>query len=288
MMRARMLRFLTRTLATLVALGAIGLGCVYGISEWMLRRTYDIPLQPIPTAGSPTDLAEGRRMAVIVGCWAGCHGGHGEGGTDGAPGIFSATAPTLSDVLPGYSDAELVRLIRYGVKRDGRTAIGMISGTFYPLGDRDLARIVAHLRRQPASPPVPRERQVQLLGRLALLLGKWKTSAGEVDDSIPRWGELPQTTPFERGRYLASITCSECHGLDFQGRDFYKSPPLSIVRAYRPEQFRHLMRTGEPLSGRDLGLMSWVAKNAFFEFTDEEIGGLYDYLTTGVGAPQTK
>lgn len=280
-----------RARAVLWAMGAVaGLALlagvyVYAASEWMLRRTYDIPPQSIPAVTSAEDLAEGRRMAVIVGCWAGCHGPHGEGGSDGAPGIFQATAPTLSDVLPHYSDGELVRLIRFGVKRDGRTAIGMISGTFWPLGDLDLARIVAHLRSQPPSPPVPRERRVEALGRLALAVGKWKTSAGEVDRSIPRWGEQPQRTPFERGRYLASITCSECHGLDFRGREFYRSPPLTIVRAYRPEQFRHLLRTGEPLTGRDLGLMTWVAKNAFFEFTDEEIAGIYEYLTTGLEAP---
>lgn len=275
-------RWLRRMLVVLAVLALAAGGVVFGISEWMLRRVYDIPPQPIPVVDSAEDLAEGRRMAVIVGCWAGCHGPRGEGGSEGFPNVFSVTAPTLSDVLPRYSDGELVRLIRYGVKRDGRTALGMISGTNWPLGDLDLARIVAHLRRQPPSPPVPQERRVYPLGRLALVLGKWKTSAGEVDRSIPRWGELPQSTPFERGRYLASITCSECHGLRLRGREAYNSPPLTIVRAYRPEQFRHLLRTGEPLVVRDLGLMTWVAKNAFFELTDDEIAALYEYLTTGL------
>jgi cytochrome c553 len=170
------------------------------------------------------------------------------------------------------------RLVRYGVKRDGRTAIGMISGTFYPLSDMDLARIIAFLRLQPPAASVPRERHVTLRGRLALLSGKWKTSAGEVDRDTPRWGELPRETPFERGRYLASITCTECHGFDLMGETLEGSPSLAIVAMYDAERFRRLLRTGQPPSGRDLGIMSWVARNGFAYFTDEEIEDLYVFL----------
>lgn len=282
-----MLTVLVRVIGGLAAVVVLAVACIYATSEWMLRRTYDAPLEPAPAAVTAADFEEGRRMAVIVGCWAGCHGVVGEGDTLEAPGIFRATAPTLSEVLPRYSDAELVRLVRYGVKRNGRTALGMPSGTFYPLSDEDLARIVAHLRRQPPSPPVPPMRHVTLLGRIALVTGEWETSVGEVDRTRPRWGALPRTTAFERGRYLASITCTECHGLDLQGETYEGSPSLAVVAAYDAEAFRRLLRTGEPISRRDLGIMSWTARNAFVHFTDEEIADLYAYLRAyhGVGEP---
>ena len=140
------------------------------------------------------------RMAKIVGCWAGCHGMEGEGGFETIEGIVRHTAPTLSQVIPLYRDDELVRLIRYGVKKDGTSAIGMISYTFWTLGDQDIANIIAHLRRQPARPPVPRELQLPFKGRLALATGEWGVSAQEVDRTIPRWGELPRDTSFARGR----------------------------------------------------------------------------------------
>jgi len=275
-----LLRFLTRLLVVLLAVSLLAVAYVYGASEWILRRTRDIPLQPIARLAAPSaaDLAEGERMSAIVGCWAGCHGMKGEGGDEDAPRIFFATAPTLSDVLREYSDEELVRVVRFGVKRDGRTALGMISGTFYALGDADLALIIAHLRHQPLSKPVPRRREVYPLGRLALVLGKWHTSADEVDHSMPRWGELPRRTPFERGRYLVSITCTECHGLDLQGEEYEGSPALDIVRAYDLAQFTTLMRTGVPLSGRDLGIMSWTARVGFSKFTDAEIADIHAYL----------
>lgn len=278
MSRPRLLTVIIRVVGGLAAVAVLAVAAIYAISEWMLRRTYDAPLEPLPASVTAADLEEGQRMAVVVGCWAGCHGMTGEGDTLEAPGIFRATAPTLSAVLPRYSDAELVRLIRYGVKRDGRTALGMPSGTFYPLSDADLARIIAHLRRQRSSEPVPPMRHVTLLGRVALVTGEWETSVGEVDRTRPRWGALPRTTPFERGRYLASITCTECHGLDLQGETYEGSPSLAVVAAYDAEQFRHLLRTGEPISGRDLGIMSWTARNAFAYFTDEEIADLYSYL----------
>jgi hypothetical protein len=44
------------------ALGA--LAWVFLVSEWMLRRRYDMPPQPLPVVSTPADLAEGRRLAV--------------------------------------------------------------------------------------------------------------------------------------------------------------------------------------------------------------------------------
>jgi len=283
-----------RVIARAAGLGAAGvllaIVLVYVASEWKLRRHHDdIPLPAFASLAEPTadDLAEGERMAVIVGCWKGCHGPTGQGGSDDLGGWYEATAPTLSDVLPRYSDAELVRLVRFGIKRDGTTAIGMISGTFFALGDRDLKRIIVHLRAQPSSPPVARSRTIHFSGRLAMLTGEWKTSVDEVDRAMPRWGELPRDSALARGRYLVSITCTECHGLDLRGRAVYGSPPLDVVRAYDAQVFAHFLRTGEPLSRRDLGIMSWVAREAFVRFTDEEIADIHAYLRDERRAPPT-
>jgi hypothetical protein len=52
---------------------------------------------------------------------------------------------------------------------------------------------------------------------------------------------------------------------------------------YTPDSFRHLLRTGEAVGGRDLGLMSEVSRDAFSLFTEEEIAALYAFLTTHHG-----
>ena len=277
MARSRAAAGIAWILGAVVSAALLGVGVVYAVSEWKMRRQFDAPISQIRTH-SPPDLAAGARMAKIVGCWAGCHGIEGGGGMESIEGIITHTAPTLSAVLPLYGDDELVRLIRFGVKRDGRSAVGMISFVFWSLSDQDLVNIIAHLRKQPALPPVPRELELPFRGRLALATGEWKVSAEQVDRSQPRWGELPRTTSFDRGRYYASITCAECHGVDYQGNELEGAPSLAILAAYDSDQFRHLLRTGEPISGRDLGIMSWASRVAFSLFTDEEIADLYVFL----------
>jgi cytochrome c553 len=276
---------------TLIVLCAAGVFGLFSASEWKLRRTHDVPLTALRVEPASRNLPEGERMAKIVGCWAGCHGATGQGGSVDMGGYYHVTAPTLSSVLPQYSDPELARLIRFGIKRDGSTVLGMTSYTFYPLADEDLANIIAHLRSQSPQPAIPRERSITWVGRLELLQGKWQVAADQIDPTNPRWGELPRTNAFERGRYLASITCSECHGRNFSGNEFDDNtydggPSLAIIAAYGPEQFRRLMRTGEPIGGRELRVMGWVAREAFSFFTDQEIDDIRVFLREhhGIGA----
>jgi cytochrome c553 len=269
-----MLPVIIRTLAVLAGVTVLALGAVYGIAEWKMRRTHDAPLVPL-RAQSAADPVAGNHMAKVVGCWAGCHGNEGEGGADRIEGIHRNTAPTLSQVVPQYTDEELARLIRFGVKQDGRSAVGMNAGTLWPLGDQDLVNIFAHLRLQPMLPPVPRRHELTFRGRVALVSGEWKVSADQVDRSAPRWGEMPRRNAFERGRYLASIVCSECHGADFNGSELEGGPSLAILVIYGLDQFRHLLRTGTPIDGRALPKMNWMQE---VDFTDQEIDDLYYFL----------
>ena len=260
---------------TVAATASLGLGLLYGVSEWRMRRHHDAPLLPLRPA-APPDAVAGLHMAKVVGCWAGCHGPTGEGGTEAIAGIRRITAPTLTEVVPQYSDEELARLVRYGVKRDGRSAVGMHASVLWPLGDQDLADIFAHLRRQPPRTAIPRKREISFRGRLGLVTGAWKVSADQVDRNMPRWGELPRATPFERGRYLASVVCAECHGLDFKGFPLEGGPSLAILAIYDAGQFRTLLRTGRPVGGREIPKMSWMPDVGF---SDREIDDLYAFLT---------
>lgn len=269
------MRLVGLSLAGLVSTLALAVALVFGVSEWKLRRQYEAPLHPLRINAS-VDLAEGERMARIIGCWNGCHGDRGGGGTERIDGIIRQTAPTLSEVLPLYTDEQLARLVRYGVKHDGRSAIGMSSYTFWALGDQDLANVIAHLRKEQGTFP-PRARTLELTwrARLAMVTGTWSVAAERVDRSRPRLGDLQKTNRFERGRYIATVTCTECHGLDFNGNELEHAPSLAGIAMYSPEQFRHFMRTGEPIGGRNIPNMKWVAKAPF---SDLEIDGMYEFL----------
>jgi hypothetical protein len=54
--------------------------------------------------------------------------------------VAGNTEPTLSQVVPLYSDAELVRLIRYGLQRDVHSAVGMTSYAFWSPGDQEVSK----------------------------------------------------------------------------------------------------------------------------------------------------
>jgi hypothetical protein len=53
-----------------------------------------------------------------------------------------------------------------------------------------------------------------------------------------------------------------------------------MVLAYSRDDFKTLLRTGEPLGGRELGLMAGVARSRFARFSDDEITALHGYLNT--------
>ena len=195
-------RVITALCVTPLLAGAIALGAIWGLSEHEMRRQREAPPHTLHPA-EPADLAEGTRLARIVGCLEGCHGRTGEGGHEEIAGIVRHVAPTLSQVLKDYNDAELARLVRYGVKRDGTSALGMTSYTFWSLGDQDLANIIAVLRQLPEATPMARELQLSWRGRWSLVTGRWKVSSEQVERGRPQWGNLPQRTAFERGRYLA-------------------------------------------------------------------------------------
>ena len=281
-----MFRILAIAGALLLAAAAIGAGYSVAATDWMLLRHRTAPLLPVSATAGPEDAPEGRRMAILLGCLEGCHGETGDGLTLNHSGVYTLTAPPLGTALADYSDAEAARLLRYGVKKDGRSAILMPAATFYPLSEDDIARVLVHLRSLPRVEGPRRVRKLHWEGRRALLAGEWHVSADEVDPSRPRWGEEPRRTASERGRYLASIICAECHGVDFQGVKFEGSPSLAIAAAYPDEDFHTLMKTGVPLGGRDLGIMSEVARDAFVYFTDEEIADIHAFLKWNFGVEE--
>lgn len=81
---------------------------------------------------------------------------------------------------------------------------------------------------------------------------------------------------------MVRATCGECHGVDLTGNSWprpARSPPdLNVAGAYTREDFRRLLRTGVAPGGRQVGLMSEVARGRYSHFTDTEVDAIYDYL----------
>ena len=271
-------RWTRRVFAALVILvAALAVG-VYVSAERMLRRTYDVPMSTTtPAAATPDTLARGEHTARLLGCLD-CHGERLEGKLFFSErGVADLVAPNLSELIPTYTDGELARAIRHGVRRDGTGLFAMPAASFYHLADEDLQPLLAFLRHRPRVAGYTNRTHIGPLGRVGLATGRFAPAPDGMDHRAARVARGGADLS-SRGRYLATVACSECHGLEFQGGLDGKAPPLAIAAAYTDDAFRHLMRTGEPLGNRALYLMGGVARVRFSHFTDEEITAVHTYL----------
>jgi len=249
------------------------------LSERILTRTYPLPSVAAAVPSDPAQLPEGQRLATVHNCLKSCHGRQGEGAVMfDQPLIGRIVAPNLTSAVRRYSDAQLVTIIRYGLRPDGRSVVVMPSQQFGLLTDADLGRIIAYIKSLPASAGPAASISLGPVGRLGFATGQFKTAAQLIASAIPP----PQAAGDEasRGRYLARSTCSECHGSALRGdsNPDFTAPSLAVVAAYTPEAFRQLLRTGVPLGGRTLATMGPTARENLSQLTDAEIDALYAYL----------
>lgn len=280
----RVLRWLRNLILALLALVLLAGATLYALSERIVRRRYEETLLTIPIPDDSASVAEGGRLAWVHGC-RGCH-------TETLAGqyfeddllIGRIVAPNLTMSAQQYSDPELVRIIRRGVRPDGRSVLAMPSEMFAPLTDADVGEIIAYIRSLAPVPGFPRNITLGPMAWLGLVTAQYRPSAVLVaeSDSITAAGYYPAgSEPHADGAYLARTACSECHGLTLNG-DF--GPDLRIAAGYTPEQFAHFFKTGEALGGRETKMMSKVARSRFSRLTDAEVAALYGYLVARAAA----
>lgn len=267
-----------------VWLGILGLAAVAAGGYWWLgRRALAVIATPFVIAPDtvviPDDSAsvvEGERLAWLHGCH-GCHGDSLQGKVFvDEPRVIRLIAPNVTQAIRSYDDAELVRLIRHGVKRDGTAAFAMPSAGFYHLSDADVGRIVAHLRATPVRGDTWPPTEIRLFTKVALVRGEVPTDAGTMDHRAARLGADADTSQVALGRYRASAICSECHGVTLRGQD--NAPALVQALGYTLPQFTSLMLDGRARDGRDIGLMGTTARRRFRRLTTREIEGIWYYL----------
>ena len=275
-----MKRFLKWTAIGLGSVVAVALLAIYGMSEYQLRQRFDVAGVPVVVPTDSVGIARGRHVAITRGC-GGCHGQDLEGRVMfDQPMLARIVAPNITKIAREYSDAELARAIRHGVRKNGTSVAVMPSSMFYHLSDADFGALVAYLRTVPPKESTLPKTSLRLLARVGLLTGQYHTEAEMIDHDAPRVPEASDADPTARGHYLAKTSCTECHGQDFKGGNGGPSPTpsLMVVQAYSADEFARLMKEGVPRDGRKLRLMGDVARSRFSRFTDAEIAAVYEYL----------
>jgi cytochrome c553 len=266
--------FLKTIVAVAVLLIAV-IGFVFLRSNAIINKKYNVALVDVTLPDDAASKAAGKKIALTRGCY-GCHN------KDLSGNYFpywetGMVAANISQKIPLYSDPELFRLLRHGVKRDGTGLWSMPVGMFTNLTDNDILKLMAHLR---TIPPVKKEWQqaaFNMKGRLKIISGEIVSEVSLARKAVKPF-TLPDTpTEVQKGNYLVLTTCTECHGYDLKGA--YGSPPMIIAKAYNQAQFITFMQTGKALGNRELAMMSDMCRDRFVHYSEDEIKAIYNFLT---------
>ena len=193
------------------------------------------------------------------------------------------------------SDAEIARMLRYGVRPDGRSAVPFME--FHELSDADIVAVISFLRSQPpVRKPVP-DHDLNLLGKAVMAF---------VIKPIGPSGDLPAESPpsgatLERGAYLVTAVsnCAGCHTQRSMVTGAYTGPRLAggsameagdkahtklvppditanpgtgRVALWTEDEFVTRFRAGERIPGSP---MPW---QAFRRITEDDVRAIYRYL----------
>jgi mono/diheme cytochrome c family protein len=273
------MRWAGRLLAGVVALLLIAMIGIFGMSEWVTKRSYAAAperLQP-PSAA---ELADAPRQARILGCVS-CHGEKLAGRLFlDVPNVVRVYAPNLPAIAARSTDQQLARAIRGGVGHDGRNLFVMPSASYQRLGDGEVAALIAYMRAIPRQPGPTQGFSAGPIGRLAVATGKLRPQPAKLEEYRLQ-GPIPAGPEHGLGQKLAGKYCADCHGPALAGLVMESgdaSPDLSIAGGYDSAQFRTLLRTGKATGNREVGLMSKVSRDDFRHLNDAEIDALYGYL----------
>lgn len=201
----------------MIAALVLVLGVLVARARWTLEKSYAAVPKPSITADrSPAGVARGELLfqSLCMECHGGADGRASGKHLDEVPAFlgtfYSANLAHPQHGVRFRSDAELARVLRFGVLPSGRLSAAM-SG-FSQLGDADVAAILGYMRSgapvfSPSGADQPRS-QVSVLGAFILTYVAGVPVKGQAN-GIP----VPnKTVSVEYGRYMArALDCVGCH-----------------------------------------------------------------------------
>jgi mono/diheme cytochrome c family protein len=151
----------------LVGLGlflAVLVSAAWATVELRWKRRFDAPYPPVVASADPAVIAHGQYLVYSAAACAYCHVpreqwpalDRGERLSLTGDHLFrlpfgriysSNLTPDPATGIGTRTDAELARVLRYGVRADGRVAFPLME---FQLSDEDLVAVVSYLKSQPA------------------------------------------------------------------------------------------------------------------------------------------
>ncbi|WP_191621201.1 cytochrome c [Marinihelvus fidelis] len=264
----------------LVALGAayLAVAISYLRSSEVLSRQYPALERSLPVSTNPEVLARGEELAMLYGCYRGCHGPAMQGSVvEEGMLVGRIVAPNLTASIRNHSLTTIEAMVRQGVRPDGTSLFHMPSAGYAVMTDEDFTAITSFIRAYPLQVDRQPAGKFGLSSRLALLTGDLRPQATQVRDAP--WHDGYQSEPRRLGEYLVRNACVECHGLD-PLRD--RGDVTALVRAqdYDRWEFVGFVRSGMALGDKVLGRKTEMMKSRFGSLTEKEIEAIYAYLSS--------
>ncbi len=274
------------TLLLTLALVAV----LYGFFK--LNATQSNPVSNLKAGGTPEQIAKAGRWVNLC---SGCHstalkppldGGKDNFGVDpaGGPPLGTIYPPNLTPAGPlkDWTDGEIVRAIREGVHKNGRSLIFMPSEVFHNMSDADVQSVVAYLRSQPPVQHDLPDVNLSVVAAFFVAIGA-PLQANQTPITQPIVAP-PSGVTLEYGKYLVSIMgCQSCHGQDLAGGAGGFGPPPGpnltvVIPKWSEADFIKALRTGTDPAGKELNseLMPWKEYNA--ALTNDEFKAMFQFL----------
>ena len=203
---SKVIKFLTYLLAGVVILVLIAAIAIYILSERKINQSYSAPNDTIAISNDAASIERGKYLAQNVSVCVDCHGANLAGGVVvDDPALGRIVAPNLTKGKQGIggqrSDAELVRAIRYGVTKEGKSVRVMPSDDYYHLSDKDLGALVAYVRSLPATDSNLPTIEMRPLGRALTAFGQLDIYiADRIDHKKPRQKDGETLTALDKGK----------------------------------------------------------------------------------------
>jgi cytochrome c553 len=263
-------------ISTLLVLCLIitGIAYIFIRSNTIIYKKYNVALVDVVIPHDSLSIAAGKKIALTRGCY-GCHNDKLSGNVylDWEAGMIAAN---ISKRIPQYSDKELFRLFKHGVKKDGTSLWSMPAGMFVNLSKKDISRLIAHLRTIPQVEDTLPSTAFSFRGRMKIISSELLSEVSLARQAVKKINFPENPSAVQQGKYLVLTTCTECHGYDLRGA--YGNPPLLVAKAYKEDEFVKFLKTGKALGGRELPLMSDMCRSRFSFYSEDEIKSIYTFL----------
>ena len=289
----RGLRWTLYGLIGVVVVAGVVAGALNQIAERKRMRVVKVDVKAVALPSDADALAHGKYLFESRGC-SECHGGDGKGKVviDASDGLY-AKSPNITlsgTTVAKYSIEDWVRVVRHGVKPDGRPVLVMPSQDYSRLADPDVGALIAYVKSLPTVGGGEAEIRLPFLVRALYGAGVIPDAAELIDHTLPPSTAVPVGHTVEHGKYVANM-CVGCHGPGLSGGKIPGAPPewpaasnltpgegTALAGYASAENLRAMFRTGRRPDGSAVStVMPFESLRAL---NDIDVDALHAYLKT--------